>query len=92
MALRRIFQCLKCRTQFLVHVCRYNLNLCHPDVNIQFGWRLYALNCSFSLMDATAFAFRERMRCNRRIIILRFGDPEIVQTHPPIVYYVTAYE
>ena len=26
------------------------------------------------------------------ILIIREGDPEIVHTHPPIVYYVLAYE
>jgi hypothetical protein len=43
-------------------------------------------------MDATAFAFRERMSGNHRIIILRFGDSEIIYIHLPIVYYVVAYE
>jgi pantothenate kinase len=43
-------------------------------------------------MDGTAFAFRERMNGNHRIIICRFGDPETVHIHPPIGYYVVAYE
>jgi hypothetical protein len=86
MTLRRLFQYLECRTQFLTHICRYNLNPCCPNVAIQFGWSLYPLVCSFSLMDATAFAFCESMSGNHRIIYTWFRGSRDCPHPPPIVY------